>query len=307
MIAVIGATGFIGSALTTALTAGDEPVRALVRSEDRARARLAAAADHVELVVGDMHDPDALDQLLVGARAVYVLVQTVTAPQAPRTGDFVEAERTALAQVVDAARRSGTSRLLTVGLIGAGLDARNDWVRARAELETTLLSSGLEVTVLRPGLVVGIGGTGFDDLVEAARSPRPRIRGRGYQRWSSIALDDLVRYLVGALDEPQTFGQVLDVGSSRAPTYRELLRRTAEHLGRPEPHPRTTPLWLLRALAPVAARRQGLPRGGLRAAAAHLGDDLVGDPWPIRAMVPFPLATWEESVEAALRTQPATA
>lgn len=301
MIAVIGSTGFIGSAVTTALVSRDERVRVLVRSEDRARARLGPVADQVEVVVGDMHDPDALDRLLAGARAVYVLVQTITARQPAGTGDFALAEREAVARVVDAARRNGTSRLLTVGLIGARPDAANAWVRSRAALEAALLTSGLDVTVLRPGLVVGVGSVGFDTLLTAARSPRPRIRGGGHQHWSSIALDDLVRYLVDALDEPGTHGQVLDVGSSRPPTYRELLRRTTALLGLPASRSRTTPLWVLRALAPVVAWRQGLPRGGVRAAAAHLGDDLVGDVWPVRAILPFPLMTWDEAVEAALR------
>lgn len=300
MIAVIGATGFIGSAVTAALVRSGEPVRALVRSQERAHARLGSLADRVQHVVGDMGDPAALDRLLGGARAVYVLVQTVASPQPRGTGTFVEAEREATRRIVDAAVRHGTRRLVTVGLIGASTEAHNPWVRARADLETLLLGSGLEVTVLRPGLVVGLGSAGFDALLTAARSPRPRIRGRGHQRWSFIALHDLVRYLVEALESPATYGQVLDVGSSQAPTYRELLRRTASVIGEPERRIRVTPLWALRALAPIVSLQQGLPRGGLRAAAEHLGDDLVGDPRPIRAMLPFTLATWEESVVTAL-------
>ncbi len=304
MIAVIGATGFVGSAVTTALAAAGEPVRVLVRDPQRARARLGTVLDHVEVVVGDMHDPAALDRLLHGARAVYVLVQTVTAPQQPGTGDFAAAERAATARILAAMSRQGVRRLLTVGLIGARPDAPNAWVRARAELETLLLGSGRDVTVLRAGLVVGRGSVGFDGLLDAADRRVARIRGRGHQRWSFVALDDLVRYLVAALDEPRTVGHAFDVGSVEAPTYRELLRRTAELLGRPEPRVAVTPLWLLRAAAPLVERRQRLPRGGLRAAAAHLGDDLVGDPVPIRAVLPLGLTSWDDAVRAAVPAGP---
>jgi len=300
MIAVIGATGFVGAALTIRLAAGPEPVRALVRDEGRARARLGAVADHVGLFVGDMHDDAALDALLAGARAVYLLVQTVTARQPRGSGDFAAAERDAVDRLVAAARRAGVRRVLTVGLIGARADSPNVWVRSRAEVEQVLLGSGLQATVLRPGLVAGVGSAGFDGLLSAVGRRSALIRGHGRQRWSYIALPDLVGYLVDALDEPGAFGRVLDVGSTEAPAYRELLVRTALLLRRRTPVVHGIPLSLLRILAPLLERRGGMARGGLRAAIDHLGDDLVGDPSLVAALLPRELLGWDDAVRAAL-------
>ena len=316
MIAVIGATGFIGSALTRRLlreeptaARGPEPVRALVRDEARARAGLGQRADdRLQLVVGDMHDDDALDALLDGARAVYVVVQTVSARQPRNTGDFAAAEQRATDRIVAAAKRAGTPRLLTVGLIGAGPDAANPWVRSRAAVERQLLDSGLDVTVLRPGLVAGPGGAGFDGLLRAARRWTATIRGDGRQRWSWIALDDLVGYLVEALDEPSTYGRVLDVGTVDAPTYRELVAATAAALGRPTPHLVALPLGVLHLVAPLLERAGGHPRGGLRAAVDHLAGDLTGAPAPIRELLPRDLLDWGTCVRAAVgRPAPAPA
>ncbi len=308
MIAVIGATGFIGSALTRRLLRDEaaaagrrEPVRVLVRDETRARARLGPfAEDRLQLVVGDMHDDDALDALLDGARAVYVLVQTVTARQPRETGDFAAAERRATDRIVAAAARAGTFRLLTVGLIGARPDAANPWVRSRAAVERQLLGSGLDVTVLRPGLVAGPGGAGFDDLLSAARRRTAMIRGAGRQHWSWIALDDLVGYLVEALDEPGTYGRVLDVGTVDAPTYRELIAVTAAAIGLPAPRVIGLPLGVLHLVAPLLERVGDHPRGGLRAAVDHLADDLTGDPVPIRELLPRDLLDWDTCVRAAV-------
>jgi uncharacterized protein YbjT (DUF2867 family) len=303
MIAVVGATGFVGAALTTRLVKRPEPVRALVRDAGRARTRLGAAAADVELVVGDMHDDAALDALLTGVRAVYLLVQTVTTRQPPGTGDFAAVERDAADRLIAAATRAGVSRILTVGLIGARADAPNAWVRSRAALEQVLLESGLQTTVLRAGLVAGKGGVGFDGLLSAAEQRVALIKGNGRQRWSYIALADLVGYLVDALDAQATYGRVLDVGSAEAPTYRELLARTAHLQGRRAPAVAGIPLPLLRAAAPVLERRGGMARGGLRAAVDHLGDDLVGDPSAVAALLPRELLGWEDAVRAALRQQ----
>ncbi len=303
MIAVIGATGFIGTHLTRALTASGRTVRALVRDAGRAPARLTDPAGQtdgrLDVVVGDMHDPATLATLLTGARATYVLVQTVTSPQAAGTGDFAEAERRALARIVAAAHAAGVSRLLTVGLIGASRHAPNAWVRARADNDAFLLDSGLEVTVLRPGLVAGVGSVGFDRLLAAAGRTLTAVHGRGHQRWSYIAVDDLVGYLVDALDEVATYRRAFDVGSAEAPTYRELLSRTAAVLGRPTPLVIPVPLPLLRTLAPLVERRRRLPRGGIRSALDHLADDLTGDPTAIRTVLPRPLLTWEAAVRRA--------
>jgi uncharacterized protein YbjT (DUF2867 family) len=194
------------------------------------------------------------------------------------------------------------TRLLTVGLIGARLDASNAWVRARARQEATLLAAGLDVTVLRPGLVVGVGSAGFDGVREAAGRRIAPIRGAGTQRWSYIALGSLVDHLVLALDDPRTFGRAIDVGSDESPMYRELVARTAAVLGRPTPPLVPIPLKALRLVAPLVERVGGLPRGGLRAAVDHLGDDLVGDLGSARRIFgPEPLA-WEESVRVARAT-----
>jgi len=171
VIGVIGGTGFLGTPVAHAVAIRGERVRVLARNAVKTRTRSGTCVDataNIEVVGGDMHDAEALDRLLTGARTAYVLVQTVTGRQAAGTGDFVQAERAGLAAIVESSRRQGVGRLLTVGLIGATSDARNAWVRARAHNDQYLLSSGLDVTIPRGGLIAGIGSVGFDAVLAAA-------------------------------------------------------------------------------------------------------------------------------------------
>ena len=301
MILVIGATGFVGRHLTSGLLERDLAVRALVRDPTRARAVLPAAVD---LVAGDMRDPAALGAALRGVRAVYIAVQTITRAQGPGSGDFAEAELSGLAEIVAACARTGVRRIVAVGLIGTRADASNAWVVARARGETLLFESGLDVTVIRPGLIVGGGGVGFDGLVAAARRRVAFIRGAGTQRWRPVALEDLVAYLVGVLDRPATYGRALDVGTDELVRYDDLGDATADVLGRPRPPKLHLPLALLRPAAGVLERVRRLPPGGLRAGLDHLGDDLIGDPRPIRSLVKIPLLPYREAAERALGMAP---
>lgn len=304
MIAIIGATGFIGSALTNNLSTHGEPLQLLVRDQRRAMQRLGNTSEALPasttLIVGDMLDTPTLERTLAGADAVYVLTQSVSTKQGRGAGTFADIEKVAFQRIVTTAARAEVKRIITVGLIGASANAANPWVRARASLENRLMDAPVAVTVLRAGLVVGQGSVGFDGILAAATGETHHIRGAGNQRWSYIALNDLLAYLVAVRREPETARHIFDVGSVETPSYRELIARTASLHGAAMPRLRTTPLWALRAAAPLIEHSQGLAPGGLRAAIAHLGDDLIGDPLPIRAIIPRPLLTWDEAVATAV-------
>jgi uncharacterized protein YbjT (DUF2867 family) len=46
-----------------------------------------------------------------------------------------------------------------------------------------------------------------------------------------IAVADLLAYLVGVLDVPETAGETYEIGGPEVLTYAEMLRRTGRHLG----------------------------------------------------------------------------
>jgi len=301
MIAIIGSTGFVGRNLVKALSAKNHKIRALVRDELRARSILSVTNNNVDLFVGDMHDKGSIEHLFGGVRAVYVLVQTITTQQPLGPQRFDEAERAGLETIINAARSRGVNRILTLGLIGTSIESECHWPRERAKNERFLLDSGLDATIFRPGLIVGRGGHGFDMLLAAANRRISPIIGSGRQKYSYLALDDVVAYLVDALDESGTMGRAFDVGSTEAPSYRELVVRTSNLLGRKPSILISIPLPVLRMIAPLLELIQHVPRGGLSAAIEYdFEGNLVGDTEPIRNILPRRLLTWDEAVERAI-------
>ena len=86
--------------------------------------------------------------------------------------------------------------------------APSAWVRGRWQTERFLLESGLDVTVIRPGQVVGVGGMGFDMMMAQARKRVAIVMGGGRQRMRNIAIEDLVHYLAGVLDDPREWAML---------------------------------------------------------------------------------------------------
>ncbi|WP_437661984.1 SDR family oxidoreductase [Sorangium sp. So ce1182] len=297
-VLVLGGTGLTGRRLVEALLQGGFLVRCAVRDLDAARARLPAAA---ELVRGDIADRASIEAAVRGCEAVFNCVHTLSPQKGAAPGEtFVDTELRGLENVVAACRIHGVRRVLYVTFLGITPDTPSIWARGRWKAEQMLLGSGLDVTILRPGQIVGRGGFGFDTTLANARRRVALILGSGRSRMQNIALDDLVHYLVRSLDEPRTFGRAFDVGGDEAFTTDEMVDVAARVLGRRPPWKLHLLPWLLAPFAGLFERLAGLPRGAFADLLLGLDADLVGDVGPIRAIIPLTPMPYAQAVERAL-------
>jgi uncharacterized protein YbjT (DUF2867 family) len=294
-ILVIGASGFVGSHLARALLKQGFSVRCLARRPESVSALVEAGA---EAVAGDISDPASLDRGLADCAAVYVSVHTLS-PQ-KGAGGFMDIEKQGIRNLIAACKAQGVRRLIQVTSLGIERDAPSVWTRERWQEEQELLASGLDVTFLHPGMIVGIGGRGFGMTVAQARSSVALVLGNGRSRMRGIWVGDLVYYLIGALDEPRTFGRAYDVGNDEVPSTDQMIDLVAEVLGRRPPIKIHVPLALLSAAVPLLERLAKTPPGALKDIAASLGHDGIGDPMPIRAVLPRPLLPYRDAVAKAL-------
>ena len=298
-VLVAGATGFVGRRLVAALIASGRHVRVLARDPRRAAD---LAGERVEILAGDMLDRDAVGRAVESSSAVFVCVHTLSPQQAnDGTSDFVDIEEAGLTNIVDACRAHDVRRVLYLTSIGVAPDGGSTWLRGRWRTERLLLDSGLEATVLRPGMIVGRGGDGFGMVERGARRRVAVVLPTREQRFRTIAVDDLAGELVELLDDARSHGQVYDVGSDDVLTVDQMIDLAAEYLGRPHPIKIHLPRSLIARLAPVIERAPHLPRGAI---GGLVGDgssaDMVGDPLPIRTLLSHPPRPYRVAMADAL-------
>jgi uncharacterized protein YbjT (DUF2867 family) len=212
----------------------------------------------------------------------------------------MEIEMAGMRNVIAAATVEKVRRVMYVTSQGIAPDARSAWLSERWKIEQLLLDSGLDATVFRPGCIIGRGGHGFDTLLANARRHLAISLSGNKPLFRSIAVDDLVYYLIKALHEPNTFGQRFDVGNDDVLSMNQMTDITAHILGRSAPFHLQPPPRLLKLIAPLLDRLARLPRGAALGLVESLAVDSIGDPTRIRRMLPNSLMTFEESVRLAL-------
>jgi uncharacterized protein YbjT (DUF2867 family) len=298
-ILVIGASGFVGRHVAEALLLDKYAVRCLARNPSRAQ-ELARAG--CEIVPGDISDGASIERALESVQAAYISIHTLSPQHANTAGQgFMEVEMNGLQNIVAGCRTQGVRRLIYVTSLGIASDASNTWVRERWKTEQFLLKSGLDVTVIRPGQIVGVGGHGFDMMVsQAKRAIAFNLFGSGRQKMRNIAVDGLIYYLVGVLNDPRAYGRCYEVGCDDLLTNNQMIDIAAELLGRKHPLKLDVPRPLLRALGPIIERAGKLPKGSIQGVLDGHETELNGDPMPIRTILPRPPLSYRRAVEQAL-------
>jgi uncharacterized protein YbjT (DUF2867 family) len=252
-ILLTGATGYIGGRLLRSLEEGGHAVRCLARQPEK----VAPTRPTTEVVAGDCLDEASLDRALVGVQSAYYLVHSMAAGP-----HFADLDRQAADNFGRAAARAGVRRIVYLGGLADDTGSLSAHLRSRAETGEALRAGGVPVIEFRASVVIGAGSLSFQ-VIQALVERLPVMV---CPRWVAtltqpIAIDDVLAYLMAALDLPPN-GGVFEIGGSEVVSYGDMMREYARLRGLRRlllPVPILTPylsgLWL--ALVTPAQARVG--------------------------------------------------
>nr|AFO69324.1 NmrA family protein [Amycolatopsis orientalis subsp. vinearia] len=279
MIVVTGATGNVGRPLVRALAGAGQQVTAVSR-------HAADVPDGVRHVVADLAEPAALEPVLAGAKALFLLL----------SGDL-HAVPANPADVVERAARAGVGRIVLLSTLGVVTRPFGTTRVAMRELEDAVRAAGPDWAVLRPG------GFASNALwwAESVRTQRTVAAPFGDTGVPVIDPADIADVAAACLLDEVHTGGVYELTGPEAITPRQQTAAIAAALGAPVRFHEQT--------------REEAKAGMTRSMPAELADDtldILGSPSPAEVRVspdvervlgraPRTFADWAARTVAAFR------
>lgn len=225
VVLLTGATGYVGSQLLPVLEKRPMRLRCLVRNPGKLHT---TPGNRTELVHGDVLDPSSLAVALEGVQTAFYLVHLMSG-----TKNFEEEDRQAAINFATAAKNAGVKRIIYLGGLGDDTDPKlSPHLRSRHEVGKILRDSGVETIEFRASLVIGNGSLSFD-LVKSLTERLPVML---CPRWlvtptQPIGIDDLLAYLVAAMESPPGSSQIYEIGGGDVVTYGDIIKEYARQRG----------------------------------------------------------------------------
>lgn len=288
MIAITGATGFVGKAVLAKALADGLQVRALARRPQEPR-------NGVEWVMGTLDDHGQLAKLVAGADAVLHIAGMVNAPN---RAAFEACNSRGTANVIAAMKAQGMKRLVHVSSLAAREPHLSDYGWSKAEAERHVQGSGLDWTMVRPPAIYGPHDAEFLELFQMAQWGFMALPPRG--RVSIIHADDLAGLLMAmaGTQDHDTHDQIYEVddGHYGAWTHETLARAIGRAVGRK----RILPIHLPAPLLKLGARVDRLIRRDKARLTPDRASYFCHPDWSSRHAMAPPESVWTPSIGTEL-------
>jgi nucleoside-diphosphate-sugar epimerase len=241
LIALTGATGFIGRHLLRALSERGYRVRVLLRRPVEVPEGASGA------VVGDLARPMNMAAALTGVDAVVHSAGLAHAMSGAPEDDFRNSNTEATRKLADAAQRARVGRFVFLSSIRAQAgssapaplseadtpEPTDPYGRSKLAAEEALAETGLDWVALRPVLVYGAGVKGnMAALLKLARTPYPLPLASLAGRRSLVSVESLAGAVATALEAPGPLRRPLVVADPDPLTLPEMLAALRAGLGR---------------------------------------------------------------------------
>lgn len=252
LILLTGASGYVGGRLLQALESAGHRIRCITRHPEALRPRVAPST---EVVSGDILNEESLRMHLAGVHTAYYLVHAIGSPHS-----FEEEERRGAEVFAAAARKAGVKRLVYLGGLGSGKNL-SPHLRSRQEVGRMLRESGVPTIEFRASIIIGSGSASYEMIRALVEKLPAMITPRWVKtKTQPIAIEDVISYLMQALDVPMDESRIIEIGGANQVSYLDLMKeygaqRGLKRLMIPVPilSPRLSSLWL-GLVTPVYAR-----------------------------------------------------
>lgn len=292
-VLVTGASGYIGGRLIPELLSRGYRVRVMVRGQSPEYQELWPSA---ELAVADARSIDDLRGALEGVHTAYYLIHSLLLGRK----EFEAADVQAAINFRKAAEAQGVKRIIYLGGLGDMRTKLSSHLRGRMRVAEELRQGSTPVTILRAAIIIGSGSASYEIIKHLMnRLLVVPVPPWARNRCQPIAVRDVIKYLVGVLEIPETAGKSFDIGGSDVLTYEAMLRMHAEVLFKKRIFLRM-PWASIRLYSYLASMLTPIPAAITESLMEGLKNEVVCQDDTIKRYIPFEPLNYHEAIVAAM-------
>ena len=220
-ILVTGATGYIGGELIPELVSRGYQVRVMVR---KLLVEYKERWPKSEIVVADALNYAELDNALKGIDYAYYLIHSLHL-----LNNFTEIDSLAANNFRKAAEANRVNRIIYLGSLGNSEIALSDHLKSRLQVAEDLQKGITPVTFLRAAIIIGSGSASYKMIRHLVKNcPIFLFPTWANAKCQPIAIRDVIKYLVGCLENEETKGRTFDIGGQDILSYQMMLKIQAK-------------------------------------------------------------------------------
>jgi NADH dehydrogenase len=137
------------------------------------------------------------------------------------------------AAIAEAAKKAGAKRLIQMSALGADANSSAKYARSKAAGEAAVEAAFPGATILRPSVIFGAEDNFFNLFASLARfTPALPLIGGGQTKFQPVYVGDVAAAIDHILADPNTAGQIFELGGPRQMSFEEVLRYITEQTGR---------------------------------------------------------------------------
>jgi uncharacterized protein YbjT (DUF2867 family) len=231
-VLVLGGYGFIGLEASRRLLEAGHDVVALGRSDAHGRLVLPRAA-WISADIATLDTPERWTPLL---RDMDAVINASGALQDGLRDNLIAVQDRAMRALFSACSQCGIKRVVQISAPGAQTDSDTSFYRTKATADLALKQSGLNWTILRPGLVWGATATGGTSLIRMLSAiPRVQPLILGDSRVQMIDIEAVCRAILMCVDSPSLDRRDINLVDAEVHTLAQLTLAVRRWHGFPAP------------------------------------------------------------------------
>lgn len=248
-VLVLGAYGFIGSAIAHELVARGHQITGLGRDISYGRRIL----PHLHWITADLSQMTTADcwaDLLTNVDAV---VNASGLLQRGQGGTVETVQLHAVRALIQACEAAQIRRFVQISAAGADVQASSNFMRTKAQADALIEESSVSSLVIRPGLVIGRNSYGGSELIRAAAAVPFSFQFQFESPIHCIALTDVTDAVARALNPSRPCDGRFDLVEPQPRSLESIIAKHRDWLGLPKARwTISIPDWLLRAMSRTA-------------------------------------------------------